>query len=84
VVLRCDKGIYIAFTPDGTQKSFLVHNALPSPDSALKQCTHTKANMGFNLHAAGTTDPKEVRNWKIHLIAITASMSAIASMASSP
>ena len=35
--------------------------------------------MGFNLHAAGTSDPKEVRNWKIHLIAIVASMSAIAS-----
>lgn len=35
--------------------------------------------MGFNLHASGTSDPKEVRNWKIHLIAIVASMSAIAS-----
>lgn len=35
--------------------------------------------MGFNLHAEGTNDPKEVRNWRIHLIAIIASMSAIAS-----
>lgn len=35
--------------------------------------------MGFNLHAEGTTDPKEVRNWYIHFIAIIASMSAIAS-----
>ncbi|KIX00602.1 uncharacterized protein Z518_09667 [Rhinocladiella mackenziei CBS 650.93] len=34
--------------------------------------------MGFNLHATGTQDPKEVRNWKIHLISIIASMSAIA------
>jgi hypothetical protein len=36
--------------------------------------------MGFNLHAEGTNDPQEVRNWKIHLYAIIASMSAIASM----
>ncbi|TQN66058.1 Quinate permease [Colletotrichum shisoi] len=34
--------------------------------------------MGFNLHADGTNDPKEVRNWRIHMIAIIASMSAIA------
>lgn len=35
--------------------------------------------MGFDLHAEGTNDPKDVRNWRIHLIAIIASMSAIAS-----
>lgn len=35
--------------------------------------------MGFNLHADGTNDPSEVRNWRIHMIAIIASMSAIAS-----
>ncbi|KAK1689551.1 quinate permease [Colletotrichum godetiae] len=34
--------------------------------------------MGFNLHADGTNDPSEVRNWRIHMIAIIASMSAIA------
>ncbi|KAK1981149.1 quinate permease [Colletotrichum cereale] len=34
--------------------------------------------MGFDLHADGTNDPKEVRNWRIHMIAIIASMSAIA------
>ncbi|KAK2589624.1 hypothetical protein QQS21_012695 [Conoideocrella luteorostrata] len=34
--------------------------------------------MGFDLHAEGTKDPKDVRNWRIHLIAIIASMSAIA------
>ncbi|CAN8106560.1 unnamed protein product [Discula destructiva] len=33
--------------------------------------------MGFNLHA-GSLDPPEVRNWKVHLIAAVASMSAIA------
>jgi hypothetical protein len=35
--------------------------------------------MGFNFHAEGTSDPPEVRNWKIHVIAVIASMSAIAS-----
>ena len=30
-------------------------------------------------HAKGTNDPPEVRNWKIHLIATIASMSALAS-----
>ncbi|KXH53661.1 quinate permease [Colletotrichum simmondsii] len=34
--------------------------------------------MGFNLHADGTNDPSEVRNWRIHMIAVIASMSAIA------
>ncbi|KAM6520259.1 hypothetical protein FALCPG4_013808 [Fusarium falciforme] len=34
--------------------------------------------MGFSLHAEGTNDPKDVRNWRIHLTAIIASMSAIA------
>ncbi|KAM4061908.1 major facilitator superfamily protein [Hirsutella rhossiliensis] len=33
--------------------------------------------MGFDLHADGTNDPKSVRNWRIHLVAIVASMSAI-------
>jgi hypothetical protein len=33
----------------------------------------------MGLHADGTKDPNEVRNWRIHLIAIIASMSAIAS-----
>ncbi|KAF9876531.1 quinate permease [Colletotrichum karsti] len=38
-----------------------------------------KINMGcFNTHAAGTNDPPEVRNWRIHLIALVASMSALA------
>ena len=35
--------------------------------------------MGWNTHASGTNDPPEVRNWKIHLIALVASMSALAS-----
>ncbi|KAM5360199.1 hypothetical protein ACJZ2D_013909 [Fusarium nematophilum] len=35
--------------------------------------------MGFNTHASGTNDPPEVRNWRIHLIALVASMSALAS-----
>ena len=35
--------------------------------------------MGFNLHAQGTNDPDDVRNWRIHMVAIIASMSAIAS-----
>ncbi|KAK1450308.1 quinate permease [Colletotrichum melonis] len=34
--------------------------------------------MGFNFHADGTNDPSEVRNWRIHMIAVIASMSAIA------
>lgn len=32
----------------------------------------------MGLHADGTNDPDEVRNWRIHLIATVASMSAIA------
>jgi sugar porter (SP) family MFS transporter len=32
----------------------------------------------MGLHAEGTNDPKEVRNWRIHLVAIIASMSAVA------
>ncbi|TQV96725.1 sugar transporter [Cordyceps javanica] len=32
----------------------------------------------MGLHAGGTNDPDEVRNWRIHLIAVIASMSAIA------
>ncbi|CAO2653802.1 Nn.00g032130.m01.CDS01 [Neocucurbitaria sp. VM-36] len=32
----------------------------------------------FNTHASGTLDPPEVRNWRIHLIALIASMSALA------
>lgn len=36
--------------------------------------------MGFSTHASGTNDPPEVRNWRIHLIAFVASMSALASM----
>lgn len=35
--------------------------------------------MGFNLHAQGTNDPDDVRNWRIHMVAIIASMSAVAS-----
>lgn len=35
--------------------------------------------MGWNTHASGTNDPPEVRNWRIHLIATVASMSALAS-----
>lgn len=34
----------------------------------------------FTTHASGTNDPPEVRNWRIHLIALVASMSALASM----
>jgi hypothetical protein len=36
--------------------------------------------MVWNTHALGTLDPPEVRNWRIHLIALVASMSALASM----
>jgi MFS family permease len=32
----------------------------------------------WNTHASGTNDPPEVRNWRIHLIALVASMSALA------
>jgi hypothetical protein len=35
--------------------------------------------MGFNLHADNSNDPPEVRNWRVHLIAIIVSMGAIAS-----
>lgn len=38
--------------------------------------------MGFNLHAEGTNDPKDVRNWRIHMVALIASMSALASKSS--
>jgi hypothetical protein len=34
----------------------------------------------FSTHATGTLDPPQVRNWRIHLIALIASMSALASM----
>lgn len=34
--------------------------------------------MGWNTHANGTQDPPEVRNWRIHMIALVASMSALA------
>lgn len=34
--------------------------------------------MGIQLHAGGTNDPAEVRNWRIHIIAIIASMAAVA------
>lgn len=33
----------------------------------------------FSTHAQGTNDPPEVRNWTIHLVALVASMSALAS-----
>jgi len=32
----------------------------------------------FKTHAVGTADPPEVRNWYIHLVALTVSMSALA------
>lgn len=35
--------------------------------------------MSFDLHASGTDDPPQVRNWKIHIFAFIASMSAVAS-----
>ena len=38
--------------------------------------------MGWSTHATGTQDPPEVRNWKIHLVAFVASMSALASQSS--
>ncbi|KAF9890485.1 hypothetical protein FE257_005890 [Aspergillus nanangensis] len=34
--------------------------------------------MGFNLHADNSSDPPEVRNWRVHLIATVVSMGAIA------
>ncbi|KAH7115325.1 quinate permease [Dendryphion nanum] len=34
--------------------------------------------MGWTTHASGTLDPPAVRNWRIHLIALVASMSALA------
>ncbi|KAF2451082.1 MFS quinate transporter-like protein QutD [Karstenula rhodostoma CBS 690.94] len=34
--------------------------------------------MRWNIHANGTKDPPEVRNWRIHMIALVASMSALA------
>ncbi|THY55913.1 general substrate transporter [Aureobasidium pullulans] len=34
--------------------------------------------MGWSTHATGTQDPPEVRNWRIHLVAFVASMSALA------
>jgi hypothetical protein len=34
--------------------------------------------MGFSLHASNTDDPPEVRNWKIHLIAVAVSMGSVA------
>jgi hypothetical protein len=34
--------------------------------------------MGFQLHANGD-DPPEVRNWRVHLMAIIVSMGALAS-----
>ncbi|OAG06105.1 MFS quinate transporter-like protein QutD [Paraphaeosphaeria sporulosa] len=34
--------------------------------------------MPWNTHASGTQDPPEVRNWRIHMIALVASMSALA------
>jgi hypothetical protein len=32
----------------------------------------------FNTHASGTLDPPEVRNVRIHMVALVASMSALA------
>lgn len=46
----------------------------PHPTTAL-----SAVSLKMGLHADGTKDPDEVRNWRIHLIAIIASMSAIAS-----
>ncbi|KAL3957582.1 hypothetical protein ACCO45_008160 [Purpureocillium lilacinum] len=34
--------------------------------------------MGFDLHAEGTNDPKDVRNLRTHVVALIASMSALA------
>lgn len=38
--------------------------------------------MGFTLHANNTDDPPAVRNWRIHMMAIIASMGSVASMRS--
>lgn len=35
--------------------------------------------MGFNLHADNSNDPPEVRNWRVHLMALIVSMGSIAS-----
>ena len=35
--------------------------------------------MGVYLHAEGTNDPKDVRNLRTHVVALIASMSALAS-----
>jgi MFS family permease len=43
--------------------------------SRPKTCS---SRMGWSTHATGTQDPPEVRNWKIHLVALVASMSALA------
>jgi hypothetical protein len=37
----------------------------------------------FTTHASGTLDPPEVRNWRLHVIACIASMSALASKSTS-
>lgn len=34
----------------------------------------------MSLHASGTNDPPEVRNWTIHWVALVASMAALACM----
>ncbi|SMY28530.1 unnamed protein product [Zymoseptoria tritici ST99CH_1A5] len=34
--------------------------------------------MGFTLHASGTDDPPNVRNWRIHMIALFVSMGSLA------
>ncbi|TKW48165.1 hypothetical protein CTA1_4534, partial [Colletotrichum tanaceti] len=56
-----------------------LHLTLPSRSLFSPREAEQAAKMGFNLHADGTNDPKEVRNWRIHMIAVIASMSAIAS-----
>lgn len=72
--------INVVFAPDGTQHFHSIHHChLQICLEHNPQLFHSPVIMGFNLHAEGTTDLKEVRNWRIHLIAIIASMSAIAS-----
>ena len=34
--------------------------------------------MGLKLHANNTDDPPEVRNWRVHLMAVIVSMGALA------
>ncbi|KAF2758324.1 sugar transporter [Pseudovirgaria hyperparasitica] len=34
--------------------------------------------MGFKLHADGTSDPPQVRNWRVHLMALIVSMGSLA------